>query len=169
MNKLFQFFDRSYTLASTLRYSMVPAIKPENVATHSYFVALHVLLMSEVYEFDVDKAIKIALCHDLTEMEISDVNHFVKKMYPAVANALKDAEAQIIEKFPDSVRDYCTLYNDKSPESMIVHYADAAQCLQMAESEIKLGNHNYFSDVKKNSIIRMEFLTDELKPYVKSK
>ena len=170
MNKLMQFFMESYSLEHTKRYSMKPVIAQESVATHSFFVALGTMLLSEVYEFDVDKAVKVALCHDLAEMEISDVNHVVKKLYPDVAAALKLAEEKIVQSFPESVKDHCHDYHDKStPEALVVHYADAMQCLQYAENEIKLGNLGYMVDVKKNSIIRMEFLTDQLKPYVKRK
>ena len=75
----FAFFMQSYTLEHTKRYSMKPVVHQESVATHSFFVALGVLLLSSSYKFDIDKAVKIAICHDLTEMEISDVNHLDRK------------------------------------------------------------------------------------------
>ena len=117
----FNFFMRSYTLEYTKRYSMKPVVHHESVATHSFFVALGVLLLSKDYKFDVDKALKIAICHDLAEMEISDVNHMVKKNFPVVAQALKMAEIDIVKHFPDQVRAYCTLYHSDSPEALAVH------------------------------------------------
>lgn len=169
MSNLDDFFMASYSLEHTKRYSMKPVIHQESVATHSYFVALCVLLMHKTYEFNVDQAIKIALCHDLAEMEISDVNHLVKKKYPEVANALKDAETQIIDGFPEHIRPYCTQYNDDTPEALIVHYADAFQCAQYSNNEMKMGNRGYMVDVYANSLRRMEVMKEKLAPYLRDK
>lgn len=164
-----QFFANSYTLQHTKRYSMKPVLHPESVATHSYFVALAVLLVSDIWEFDANKAVKIALCHDLAEMEISDVNHYVKKKHPAVAQALKEAEATIIETFPTSIRAYCHMYDDDTPEALVVHYADALQCFQYSVNEIKLGNTGYMEEVLTNSSARMRKIEEKLKPWRKNK
>lgn len=163
--KLHEFFMQSYSLEHTKRYSMKPVIHQESVAAHSFFVALGVLLMSKTYRFDVNKAVKIAICHDLAEMEISDVNHLVKKNYPAVADALKAAEMQIVQGFPAEVQPFCTMYHDNTPEAMVVHLADAMQCLQYAENEIGMGNGGYMIDVRDNSIRRIDALKEKLKPY----
>lgn len=159
----------SYTLQHTKRYSMKPVLHPESVATHSYFVALAVLLFSDVWEFDVNKAVKIALCHDLAEMEISDVNHYVKKQHPAVAHALKEAEAKIIESFPTSLRAYCHMYDDDTPEALVVHYADALQCAQYSLNEINLGNTGYMEEVFSNSNKRLDVIEKKLEQWRKNK
>ena len=164
-NEDMDFFMRSYSLEHTKRYSMKPVVHQESVATHSFFVALGVLMLSKDYQFDVNTAVKIAICHDLAEMEISDVNHLVKKNYPAVAAALLEAEKEIDKGFPIQVQDYCRKYHDESPEALIVHYADALQCLQYSANEIGLGNQGYMVDVYKNSTKRMEKLEEKLKPY----
>jgi len=160
-----EFFIRSYSLEHTKRYSMKPVVHPESVATHSYFVALGVLMMSKDYEFNVDLALKIAICHDLAEMEVSDVNHLVKKNFPAVAIALQEAEEQIVENFPDQVKEYCHRYHDESPEALVVHYSDALQCLQYADNEIKMGNKGYMVDVYTNSAKRMAVIEKKLEAY----
>jgi len=159
------FFIRSYSLEHTKRYSMKPVIHSESVATHSYFVALGVLIMSKDYDFDVNLAIKIAICHDLAEMEISDENHLVKKNFPHVADALFLAEKQIVNNFPEQVSEYCHLYHDESPEALIVHYCDAFQCYQYAMNEINMGNGGYMIDVRDNSLIRMAKLSTKLEAY----
>jgi len=161
-----KFFMESYTLEHTKRYSMKPVILQESVATHSYFVALAVMLLRADYKFDVDKAIKIALCHDLPEMYISDVNHLVKKQFPNVAKALKDAEYQIAEDMiPYRLSHYVRDYHDDSPEALAVHYADALQCKQYADNEIQLGNQGYMTDVYRNSVKRLYELESKLQPY----
>lgn len=166
---ILNFFLSTYTLQHTKRYSMKPVLHPESVATHSYFVALAVLLVSDIWEFDVNKAVKIALCHDLAEMEISDVNHYVKKKHPAVAQALKEAEATIIETFPTSIRAYCHMYDDDTPEALVVHYADALQCTQYSVNEVQLGNTGYMEEVVRNSKTRMDAIEEKLKPWRKNK
>ena len=169
MSDMDEFFMASYSLEHTKRYSMKPVIHQESVATHSYFVALCVLLMHKDYEFDVNQAIKIALCHDLAEMEISDVNHLVKKQFPEVAEALKNAEEKIIAKFPTHLQEYCVQYNGSTPEALIVHYADAFQCAQYANNEMKMGNRGYMVDVYANSLRRMEGMKEKLRPYTREK
>jgi 5'-deoxynucleotidase YfbR-like HD superfamily hydrolase len=144
---------------------MKPVVHQESVATHSYFVALGVLMMAPYYTFDVNEAIKIAICHDLAEMEISDVNHLVKKTYPMVAEALKEAEKQIVQGFPDQVKQHCSLYHEDTPEALIVHYADALQCMQYSLNEIQMGNTGYMVDVYENSSKRLSKLEEKLKPY----
>lgn len=159
------FFMNSYTLQHTKRYSMKPVLHPESVATHSYFVALAVLLLRDVWMFDTNTAIKIALCHDLAEMEISDVNHYVKKRHPEVAQALKKAEDTIIKSFPESIQPYCHMYDHESPESLVVHYADALQCYQYASNEMNLGNTGYMEEVFINSKTRMDKIKEKLEPW----
>lgn len=161
----FAFFMQSYTLEHTKRYSMKPVIHQESVATHSFFVALGVMMLSADYKFDVNKAVKIAICHDLAEMEISDVNHLVKKNFPIVAKALKLAEQEIVQGFPDALREFCDLYHEDTPEALAVHYADALQCLQYSANEIGLGNGGYMVDVHENSLKRLSKLEEKLEPY----
>lgn len=159
------FFMASYSLEHTKRYSMKPVVHQESVASHSFFVALAVLMLADTYKFDVNKAVKTAICHDLAEMEISDVNHLVKRNFPAVAKALQDAEENIIAGFPSTVKEYCEYYRDKSPESLAVHYGDTLQCMQYAMHEINLGNRGYMVDVYDNSKSRLDALKLKLEPY----
>lgn len=160
-----QFFMDSYSLEHTKRYSMYPVIHQESVATHSYFVTLGVLMLSNYYAFDVDEAIKIAICHDLPEMKISDVNHKVKKDFPAVSDALKLAEQEVILTLPTQVKNYCTLYGEDTPEALVVHYADALQCLQYAVNEIDLGNKGYMLKVHSDSLKRIKRIKVKLVKY----
>lgn len=149
MNK--EFFQAAYTLEYTKRYSMSPVINYESVASHSYFVALAVLLLSETYNFDVAKAIKIAIVHDVPEIEISDVNHLVKKKYPKLAVTIKEVEDEVIKKMPKIVEEHYLEYSKSTVEAMIVHLADAMQCSQYAKSEMALGNKGYMDQVLQNS------------------
>tara|TARA_R110002167_G_scaffold185793_2_gene386575 strand:+ start:5386 stop:5889 length:504 start_codon:yes stop_codon:yes gene_type:complete len=163
MNK--EFFQAAYTLEYTKRYSMSPVINYESVASHSYFVALAVLLLSETYNFDVAKSIKIAIVHDVPEIEISDVNHLVKKNYPKLAGAIKEVEDEVIKKMPRVVEEHYLEYSKSTVEAMIVHLADAMQCSQYAKSEMALGNKGYMDQVLQNSERRVSEITEKLKEY----
>lgn len=170
MNKdiLDLYFD-IYTLEHTKRYSMKPVIKQESVASHSFFVSVGVLLLSEVYEFDVDRALKMALCHDLTEMFISDINHHVKKSFPVLAHAIKQTEADTARLLPLSLQVPLLEYDQSSVEAWVVHLADALQCLQYANSEISLGNRAYMIEVKDNSEARIKKLEEKLEQFLKGR
>jgi 5'-deoxynucleotidase YfbR-like HD superfamily hydrolase len=158
-----KFFEKAYVLEYTKRYSMSPVIKQESVATHSYFVALAVMLLAEDYDFVVPLAIKIALVHDMPEIEISDVNHLVKKNHPTLAAAIKVVEHDVTASFPKIIQECCYAYENKtSTEAKIVHMADAMQCAQYAKSEIALGNKGYMDNVLQNSERRVRDIEKEL-------
>jgi 5'-deoxynucleotidase YfbR-like HD superfamily hydrolase len=144
---------------------MKPVIRHESVAEHSYFVALGVVVLSGVYQFDLPLALLTAVCHDVPEMDISDVNHMVKKKYPDVAAAIKMAEISIINNLPGNVKTGAALYDSGSVEAKIVHLADAIQCTQYATSEIRMGNTGYMEEVYANSVERANALHIELKDF----
>ncbi len=161
------FYQSSFSLEHTTRYSMKPVIRPETVASHSFFVALGVMLLAREYEFSVGRAVKIALCHDLAEMQISDVNHVVKRTYPDLAKVLKEVERDVVDNFPDEVRHYCIAENDGSVEALVVKFADAWQCHQYAAGEIALGNRGYMQEVFDRSAERMNDMRETLEPWRK--
>jgi len=161
--KVTKFYDDAYALAHIIRYSMKPVIRHESVAEHSYFVSLGVVLLSDVYYFDLPIALLTAICHDVPEMEISDVNHMVKKNYPDVAMAIKAAEISIINNMPGNVKSGAVMYDQGGIESKIVHLADAMQCMQYSTSEIRMGNTGYMEEVYANSSERANVLHNELK------
>ena len=163
LNSVLNYFDATYALAHIDRYSMEPVIKHETVAEHSYFVALCVVLLHDIYYFDLPLALLAAICHDVPEMEISDVNHVVKKRYPEIAQAIKSAETDIISRMPPTLKTGAELYNTMSTEAQIVHLADAMQCMQYSQCEMKLGNTGYMVDVYQNSKERAAIIHEELK------
>ncbi len=158
-----EFYDEAYSLAHIIRYSMKPVLRQESVAEHSYFVALGVILLHEVYHFDLSLALLSAVAHDIPEMEISDVNHLVKKRFPSLASAIKDAELSIIETLPATLRTGANIYENGSTEAKIVHLADAMQCMQYSSNEMKMGNTGYMEEVYQNSSRRAEALHEDLK------
>jgi len=158
-----EYYERLYRLTYIVRYSNVPRVNDEDVAQHSFLVSAILFQLREEYEFDLGFALSISTAHDILESETSDVCHLLKKEHPDLYTALKKAEKDSVEKFPKAIKVAIRKYDEnKTLESKMVHLADAMQCQQYAENEIKLGSSHYFDEVRSNSIKRINFLKAEL-------
>ena len=81
----------------------------ESVAEHSYFVAVLTLKLHDDYEFDLEKALKMALVHDIPELHLSDVTHDVKRNFPKLADEVTKAEYVIMrDKYPNWYSEFKT-------------------------------------------------------------
>lgn len=155
-----------YRLKHIKRYSSVPCILKESVAEHGFFVAIITMTLHSVYDFDLSAAIQIAVCHDLTEIELNDCPHVIKVKYPQIADAYEVCEADVLAKFPENIQDPIKEYiKQKSVAAKVVSLADVIQCVQYAEGEIKLGNTGYMAEVLSASKARIVKLRKELKGY----
>lgn len=134
--------DRLYRLQFITRYSNIPRVRDENVAQHSFFVASICLeLMNGMDGIDREKVLTMAIVHDWAEADIDDIAHNIKRDYPKVKEALKEAELEAMSVYPDSILiPYIEYEEGQSKESMIVKLADTIQCVQYLEHEISLGN-----------------------------
>jgi 5'-deoxynucleotidase YfbR-like HD superfamily hydrolase len=124
------------------------------------------------YDFDLEKALIMALSHDIPETEIDDISHATKSKFPAVAAALKDAEVCVVNKYPNFMKEAIEDFvKGKSVEAIIVQIADADQCTQYTEYEIKhLGNTSTEMDtIYHDSIIRAEKLKLSIANYKRNK
>lgn len=153
-----------YRLSFIKRYSNVPKLHEESVAEHGFFVAAIVLELYDRYDFDLGKALIIAVSHDMTEIELNDCPHIIKKKYPKIAEAYQECEEEVAKLMPQMVEWGAKEFDksDKSAEAQIVHLADVIQCIQYAEVEISLGNKGYMQEVLDNSIKRKNMLQLEL-------
>lgn len=144
--------DKLYNLSYIIRYSNVPRIKNESVSEHSFFVSVEILNLYSLYEFDLGKAISMAITHDFLESEVDDVNHYIKRKYPLIKKAIKDAEEQELSNYPQFIIDLINEYrNGESVESKIVKLADTIQCSTYSKHEMNLGNHGYMKEVNTKS------------------
>lgn len=82
-------------LRNLIRYQNVHRNINESVAEHLFYVSCLVLKLREYYAFDLEKALKTALIHDIQERYISDVPHNIKTANPNLAKALEEAEDNI--------------------------------------------------------------------------
>jgi putative hydrolase of HD superfamily len=163
---LFDFFYLVAELKKTPRSgwkNKVGIERPESVADHSYATAMMAMVLSDLYNLDTEKIIKMALLHDLAESltgdfmpdEISKEN---KKM------AEDDAMQEILSKIPQHVAgQYVELWkeysNRQTKESALLHDIDK---LEMAIQAVKYSSEG-FSDEKLRTFM------DSAKKKIKSK
>jgi len=148
-----------YNLSYITRYSNVARIKNENVAEHSFFVAVEILDLYQKYEFNLEEALKMAITHDFVEEKTDDVNHLIKGKYPKLKAALKEAEMEEMKVYPEFIQDSIREYDEGLTfEAIIVHIADARQCTRYSRNQINRGNVEYMSWVNAGSLKRVKTL-----------
>jgi len=158
-----EYIKTIYPLSYIIRYSNVPRIKDESVAEHSFYVAAIVQKLYDSYEFDLGKALNIAVSHDVIEVFINDIPHLIKQRHPELSKMLKEIEKEEAQNFPDAVKSGLFDLAEDTIESTIVHMADAIQCQQYAKNEIQLGNSDYMEYVLKHSTERVDEFMIKLK------
>jgi putative hydrolase of HD superfamily len=139
--KMAEYIESVYRLRFINRYTNRIRVRNEDVAQHSFFVAAIVLKLHDDYEFDLGLALQLAISHDITEADLSDVTHDVKHKHPGIAREIKKAEAIEIKKYPRAVQVGSKIFNEcLTVESLIANLADVIQVQQYAMSESSLGN-----------------------------
>jgi len=155
-DRLFGFFERLKTMSSIQRFGTLPMIQGENVASHSFNVAILALLTADYEEnpaINVEKVLRQALLHDFEETVLSDIPHPIKHRFQGgkLGKVLKDivpdlVRDEIFKELPEPLRDRCTraaLMAKDGIEGRIVGAADAMDILVTALRELKMGNR-YF-------------------------
>lgn len=155
-------------LRNLVRYQSAPRVSSETVAEHSYFVASYVLKLHNYYEFDLKKALSMAILHDYAEVFISDVPHPIKKQFPQIADCLEEAEKSIItEHISPEFADWLTEFNNTcTAEGAIVALADILSVISYAKYEVGLGNSAYMKNVIDVGILRAEKMFSICKKYL---
>lgn len=107
---------------------------PESVAAHSHFLSVLTLLFLEEYggEFDHEKALAMALVHDLAEAKLMDIPMPYADAY--LREAKDQAEQAIFEdmfaEFPEKfARYHHELAEAETPEARLVRGLDKAQMM----------------------------------------
>ncbi len=136
-------------LRSLIRYQNCNRLVNESVAEHSFYVASFVMKLREYYEFNLERALKMALIHDMPESKISDVPHNIKTANPEVAVALEKAENKVLNDmfYPEGVTLVADFNRTVSPEGKVCALADVLSVVLYANDEIKCGNRifNYIA------------------------
>ena len=153
-----------YTMKHMARFNNTPKLMTESVAEHSYYVAMVSRLLydklKDVVNIDLGKLLDMALCHDVSEIELSDIPHNVKMKYPRVKKALDKCEDEAFKRVLSS--DRFQIDNDEySVESIVVELADIISVDIYASLEIALGN-SYFIKIHQETIRREDEIIDKL-------
>jgi 5'-deoxynucleotidase YfbR-like HD superfamily hydrolase len=164
--KIIKYVHEIYKLQTIIRYNNSLRIKDENVAEHSFYVTAITLELHKYYDFNLEKALQMAIKHDLPEIYIQDICHNTKRMFPELKKTLKMCELKVARSFNDNTAHLITeLENGDSVESKIVEMADVLSCIQYSKNEMLLGNKDYMLVVHDESIKRFKELIKKLKRY----
>lgn len=108
--------------------------EPESVAAHSHFVAVMTMLFVDRFpeNFDREKALAMALLHDVAECRLMDIPMPVSDAH--LREAKNDAELAIagdlLAQFPERYVEYCREVSElSSPEARLVRGLDKAQMM----------------------------------------
>lgn len=155
-----------YRLKYIIRYSNYKRITNEDVAQHSFYVStICVELHGHYPKADLGRMLLMATVHDWPEAEIDDVSHKVKKDFPGVAKALKEAEREVIEQYPGRVREAFIEYEEQNTiEAKLVKLADTVQCIQYLQTEEELGNKSLASLLQESNELYFK-LQEEVNDY----
>lgn len=156
-------------LRNLVRYQTAPRVSSETVAEHSFFVAAYVLKLNDYYNFNLEKAVTVALLHDFSEVFISDVPHPIKSKFKVLNDILNKEEynvnsTYISKEFADNLEEFNNL---TSVEGMVIALADALSVVTYSKYEIGLGNSKYMRDVYNRTRPRYVSIIEKLEPYLK--
>lgn len=134
--RLLRLFQEIHPLDRVPRagYVLRGVAEPESVAAHSHFVALMTLLMAEANSalFDRDKAVSMALIHDLCESRFMDIPmpssdaYFHASKSQAEQEVTEDLLGGFGERLPAL---HAELLEAESPEARLVRGLDKAQMM----------------------------------------
>ena len=152
-------------LRSLIRYQNCNRLVNESVAEHSFYVASFVMKLREYYDFNLERALKMALIHDIPESRISDVPHNIKTANPKLSAALEEAENKVLNDmfYPEGVTLVADFNGTVSPEGKVCALADVLSVVLYANDEIKCGN-KVFNYIAIKAIARCKQIVKSLEP-----
>ena len=110
--------------------------KPESVADHGFRTAIIAWVLAEMEKADADKAIKMALLHDLHEARTGDPNMLMKR-YGKIDKMQANKDILNESNISDSVSLLEELEKGESKEAIIIKDADQLELfLQTVEYEV---------------------------------
>ena len=147
------------SLAHVMRFNLKPQHFPESVAEHSYFTAYVVALLARMLEkqgveINKEKALAMALVHDMEEMFSGDIILPFKYYSPEVTEAIQKVNKELIgDVFSDLPEDtasyFISLWNEEGEgetiEAQLVKVADKLSLISKCLEEMKVGNEFFQS------------------------
>lgn len=161
-----QFYDLVVRLKYITRFSLLPRVKNESVAEHSFFVVLIVIKLHNYFNFDLKEALTYAVSHDIPEYATSDIPFNLKRHSSKLANELNRLELETLELFPSVIyTGYKKYKNQETVESQIVKLADIIQSILYLENEVQLGNKEVMNPIVNDSYERAKKIFTDLEGY----
>jgi len=177
------FFAYMYRLRYIERWSLMRNIVKENVAEHSFHVALltHVLCTIANEEFNrnvpTDRIVSMALFHDATEVFTGDIPTPVKHHNPKILSNFRDIEQMAAERLLDMIPPklkpvYEPLIDAKSAglDLELKRYVKAADLLDAylkCVTELSAGNKEFGSAKKQIEHSIQEMNMPEMEYFLK--
>lgn len=157
-------------LRNLKRYQTAPRISTESVAEHSFFVTAYILKLNDYFDFNLEKALKMAILHDFAESYISDVPHPIKQKFPIIREQLDHAEYEVNSEFigKEFANSIVEFNECSSIEGIIVALSDILSVISYSKYEIELGNSHYMKDVYDKATDRLRKVLYKAIPYLKN-
>ncbi|MFA6184279.1 MAG: HD domain-containing protein [Parcubacteria group bacterium] len=181
LEKIFNFLHKIENLKSTLRYNKTTSGRKESTAEHSWRLALITFIIADELKLDIDvnKAIKIALVHDLAEALTGDIDAILiaegkfskdekEKQEIGAIIKLQETLPEVIGK---EISDLWHEYNNcKTSEAKFVKALDKIETLtQLAESGYKIYDKPEFIANYANKSVKLFPELSEMLKIVKRK
>ena len=174
MNPIFKHIQNR-SLAHVMRFNLKPQHFPESVADHSYFTAYIVSILCHLLEkegeaVDKQKALEMALVHDMEEMFSGDIVTPMKHHSPELAAAIQKVNKELIGDVfaglpQEMASHYVALWNEEgkgeSLEAQVVKVADKFSLISKCAEEVRVGNE-FFQEIYDAGL---KFLQEYDKPW----
>jgi 5'-deoxynucleotidase YfbR-like HD superfamily hydrolase len=129
---------------------------PESVADHSFMLAVLSYVYSKKFGLDVDKAVKMALIHDICEVYSGDIPDKIRdEDQPVPDSRKKELEREGLEKlisllpgdFSGEIYDLWKEFEKReTPEAKLVKDLDKLEMCMQAEEYAKRGSKEKFEE-----------------------
>lgn len=161
-------------LSGIVRFSRRLKVREENVAEHMWYVSyltLQICNICKVSDKIKNLALEYAICHDIPEIVLDDVNHDVKCNYPQIKRMLEREEDLLLESLGKDIALthkgnvlHLPPCNYKIAKA-IVDLADVHSVAIYLESELLLGNKyfDWIQDTKQRIAEREHILWEAIK------
>jgi 5'-deoxynucleotidase YfbR-like HD superfamily hydrolase len=144
-------FDQSRRLSDINRFNTLPRIHSESVAEHCYYTTFYVMTLADEIikqnpeiKLNKEKAMSLAIIHDIEETISSDFPHSTKLKYPEFNDHLEQMNRSIVSNIFNGDQKYIELWNEvrglDTEEARLVNFADGLSVLFYSKDEVSLGN-----------------------------
>jgi 5'-deoxynucleotidase len=160
---------KNRALSHVVRYSARPQHFQESVAEHSFYTAYITNLLCDLLsrageEVNKEKAVTMALIHDMEEMYSGDIlgpfKHYSKEVSSAIRTVNEELIKETFSDLPDDLaKEYENLWVEEgkqvSIEAQLVKKADQLSLIAKCAEEVKAGN-GYFEKIYKKHLEKLQ-------------